>query len=136
MWIDVKLILLFQKEGRSFCVQSIGGTGPFRVAAELLHASLGFDRCMYSDPTWINHRDIFSKAGFRHVDTYPYWNSESMEFDFEAMLAALKAASERTVIILHASAHNPTGMDPTRDQWRAIAKVKGKTITNNMQKMR
>ncbi len=61
-------------EGRAFCAHSVGGTGPLRIGAELLRRKLGFTHAVYSDPTWINHRDIFQMAGFESVTTYKYWN--------------------------------------------------------------
>ena len=56
--------------------QSIGGTGPLRAGAELLRRRLGFTRATYSDPTWINHRDIFEMAGFERVESYKYYDVE------------------------------------------------------------
>lgn len=108
------------KEGRSFCYQSIGGTGPLRVGAEFLKNKIGLSHAYYSNPTWMNHRDIFVAAGFHHVKPYPYWNEERQDFDFGAMMATLEKAPAGSVVILHPAAHNPTGMDPTRDQWKAI----------------
>ena len=63
-------------EGRAFAAQSIGGTGPLRAGAELLRRRLGFTRAVYSDPTWINHRDIFEMAGFDRVEPYTYYDRQ------------------------------------------------------------
>ena len=57
-------------------LQSIGGTGPLRAGAELLRRRLGFTRAVYSDPTWINHRDIFEMAGFDRVEPYTYYDRQ------------------------------------------------------------
>merc|ERR1719277_972027 len=76
-----------------------------------------------SDPTWGNHPTIFKKAGL-DVKTYPYYDPASKGFNFEGMMKALKEqASEGAMVLLHACAHNPTGVDPTEEQWKQIAKV-------------
>ena len=62
--------------------QSIGGTGPLRAGAELLRRRLGFKRAVYSDPTWINHRDIFEMAGFEKVEPYKYFDREKQGMNF------------------------------------------------------
>ena len=71
--------------GRAFSVQSIAGTGALRLGAEYLK-QLGCDAVCYSDPTWINHRDIFLRAGFNDVQSYPYWDYSKQEFDFLGLL--------------------------------------------------
>ena len=71
--------------GRAFSVQSIAGTGALRLGAEYLKQQ-GFDFVCYSDPTWINHRDIFLKAGFKDVQPYPYWKYEEQRLDFDSLL--------------------------------------------------
>lgn len=77
----------------------------------------------YSDPTWENHGKVFINAGFTTAKVYRYWNSETRTIDLEGMLADLNAAPAGAVIILHACAHNPTGCDPTQEQWKKIAEV-------------
>jgi len=107
-------------QGRAFAIQSMGGTGPLRVGAEFLQQQLGCRSARYSDPTWINHRDIFTKSGFTDVTPYPYWNSAMKSLDFDGLLACMEKAPPLTVYILHPMAHNPTGIDPTREQWKRI----------------
>ena len=77
----------------------------------------------FSDPTWINHRDIFLKAGFTDVQPYTYLDYSSMTFNFHALLECMRRSKPRTVFILHAQAHNPSGLDPSQDQWRQICEV-------------
>lgn len=108
-------------EGRAFAAQSIGGTGPLRAGAELLRRRLGFTRATYSDPTWINHRDIFEMAGFERVESYKYYDVEKQGFTLSGMLESLSKLPPRSVVILHPAAHNPTGADPTKEEWAAIA---------------
>jgi len=110
-------------QGRAFAIQSLGGTGPLRVGAEFLQQQLGCRAARYSDPTWINHRDIFIKSGFTDVCPYPYWNTTMKSLDFDGILASMEKAPPLTVYILHPMAHNPTGIDPTREQWKTICNL-------------
>lgn len=75
-----------------------------------------------SNPTWANHNQIFSNVKLP-TKTYPYWNKETCGLDFDGMTSALKSAPEGSIILLHACAHNPTGVDPTKDQWKQIAAI-------------
>lgn len=106
--------------GRAATVQSPGGTGALRVAADLLHKKFPAARVWFSKPTWANHQSIFSAAGLR-IDTYPYIDAAGQGLDFAAMLAALKQIPAGDVVVLHACCHNPTGIDPTPGQWKQIA---------------
>ncbi|XP_039449739.1 aspartate aminotransferase, cytoplasmic [Culex pipiens pallens] len=106
---------------RAFGVQCLSGTGALRVGAEFLCRILKRTTFYYSSPTWENHHKVFVYAGFTEPRTYRYWNQERRGIDFEGMLEDLRAAPEGAVVILHACAHNPTGIDPTQDQWKQIA---------------
>lgn len=86
-------------------------------------AQLGCQTARFSQPTWSNHRDIFLKVGYEEVTAYPYWDNKTKNIDFPALLSCLESSQPRTVFILHAQAHNPTGMDPSHDQWRQICTV-------------
>eukprot|EP00096_Caligus_rogercresseyi_P006553 TRINITY_DN2307_c0_g1_i1.p1 TRINITY_DN2307_c0_g1~~TRINITY_DN2307_c0_g1_i1.p1 ORF type:complete len:410 (-),score=125.33 TRINITY_DN2307_c0_g1_i1:433-1662(-) len=110
-------------EGRAFGVQSLSGTGALRNGAEFCHKMLKQSVFYVSTPTWGNHNSIFLRSGFTEARKYRYWNQESKGFDFDGMIEDLKAAPANAVIILHAVAHNPTGIDPTQEQWKAIADV-------------
>jgi len=111
------------KEGRSFGIQCLSGTGALRVGAEFLQQQLGCSVVLVSDPTWGNHNLIFKLAAFKEIKKYRYWGKENRNLDFAGMMEDLKAAPERAVVILHGCAHNPTGIDPTKDQWKQIADV-------------
>ncbi|CAG9766522.1 unnamed protein product [Ceutorhynchus assimilis] len=110
-------------ENRAFGVQTLSGTGALRVGAEFLATYLGRTVFYYSKPTWENHRLIFLNAGFKEAKEYRYWHEEKHGLDIEGLLEDLNNAPEGAVIILHACAHNPTGCDPTQEQWGQIAKV-------------
>lgn len=70
-----------------------------------------------------NHHKVFAGAGFTDIRTYAYWNEKTRSINFDALIEDLSKAPEGAVIILHACAHNPTGCDPTQDQWKKIADV-------------
>ncbi len=107
---------------RAVTAHTPGGTGGLRVAADLIR-SLGPDTTVWlSDPTWPNHPGIFQAAGIA-TKTYPYYDDEAKSLRFDDMLAALETAAEGDFVLLHACCHNPTGLDPTRDQWDRLAEL-------------
>lgn len=108
--------------GRSVTLQTPGGTGALRVAADFLKRKFPASHVWVSKPTWANHPSVFAAAD-RAVETYPYINAQQTGLDFPAMLEALQKIPRNDVILLHACCHNPTGIDPTREQWRQIADV-------------
>jgi len=108
--------------GRVLTAQALGGTGALRIGADFLKQLLPDAKVLISDPSWENHRALFTRAGFT-VETYPYYDAATHGLDFEGFLAALQAAPARTVVVLHACCHNPTGVDPTPAQWQRIAEV-------------
>ncbi|KAK4879870.1 hypothetical protein RN001_008016 [Aquatica leii] len=111
------------KENRAFGIQCLSGTGALRVAAEFLVKQLGSTIFYYSSPTWENHTLVFNNAGFEQGRSYRYWSAEARGLDLSGMLEDLSNAPEKSVIILHACAHNPTGCDPTQEEWEKIADV-------------
>jgi aspartate aminotransferase len=110
-------------DGRAVGIQTLSGTGALRVAGEFLAQTLGYSVVYGSGPTWENHKLVFINAGFKEYRTYRYWNPATRGLDLNGMLEDLRQAPENAVVILHAVAHNPTGVDPTQDQWKEIAKV-------------
>ena len=107
------------KEGRVATVQGIGGTGGLKIGADFLKRVNPNAKVLISDPSWENHRALFTNAGFT-VDTYPYYDAAKKGVNFDAMLAGLKAAPAGTVVVLHACCHNPTGYDITPAQWAQV----------------
>jgi aspartate/tyrosine/aromatic aminotransferase len=108
--------------GRLVTAQTPGGTGSLRVAADLLKKHFPAAKLWHSKPTWANHGAIFSAAGMK-VEGYPYLDASGKRLDFPAMIAGLAQIPPGDVVLLHACCHNPTGIDPTLDQWRQIADV-------------
>ena len=117
------------KSGRVATVQCIGGTGGLKVGADFLKRLNPDAKVLTSDPSWENHRALFTNAGFM-VESYPYYDAVTRGINFAGMLAALNAAPAGTVVVLHACCHNPTGYDITAAQWdEVIAAVKAKNLT-------
>ena len=108
--------------GRVATVQALGGTGGLKIGADFLKKLNPAAKVLVSDPSWENHRALFSQAGFT-VESYPYYDAVKRGVNFEGMLAALKAAPEGTIVVLHACCHNPTGYDLTPAQWDQIVPV-------------
>ncbi|KDR81509.1 hypothetical protein GALMADRAFT_221371 [Galerina marginata CBS 339.88] len=112
-------------EGRTVSVQTISGTGANHLGALFLSKFYkwnGPPRVYLSNPTWANHHAIFRNVGIEPVE-YAYYDPKTIGLDFIGFIAALQDAPDRSVFLVHACAHNPTGVDPTQEQWKAIAKV-------------
>jgi aromatic-amino-acid transaminase len=117
------------KSGRVATVQGIGGTGGLKIGADFLKKISPNAKVMISDPSWENHRALFTNTGFQ-VDSYAYYDAEKRGVNFNGMLASLNAAAAGTIVVLHACCHNPTGYDITAAQWdQVIAAVKAKSLT-------
>lgn len=106
--------------GRVATSQTIGGSGALRVGADLLKKLLSTSTIAISNPSWENHRAVFSAAGFDVVD-YTYFDAATHGLNFDGMLADLNKLAPGTVVLLHACCHNPTGADLTQEQWRTVA---------------
>jgi len=116
------------KSNRIATVQGLGGTGGLKVGADFLKRVNPNAKVLISDPSWENHRALFSQAGFT-VETYPYYNAAKRGIDFDGMLTALNMAPEGTIVVLHACCHNPTGYDITPEEWdQVIAAVKARKL--------
>ncbi len=108
--------------GRVLTAQALGGTGALNLGADFLKRLLPESHVVISDPSWENHRALFERAGFQ-VDNYPYYDDSTNGLNFDAMSAYLEALPEQTIVVLHACCHNPTGIDPTSEQWKQIAQI-------------
>lgn len=111
------------QDGRVSTNQTISGTGANHLAGQFLK-KLHPDAALYvSLPTWGNHHAIFRTVGFQKLMDYPYWDAASRTLNIDGMLESMRSAPEGSIFLLHACAHNPTGVDPTKDQWLAILDV-------------
>ena len=107
---------------RSVTAQTPGGTGALRVAADFLLQTGSGRTAWLSEPTWPNHPQLFSLAGFE-LRRYPYLDARGRRLDVDGMLGALRSASRGDVVVLQGSCHNPSGVDPDATTWQAIADV-------------
>jgi aspartate/tyrosine/aromatic aminotransferase len=103
-------------------IQAPGGSGSLRVAASLILRARPDATVRVSDPTWGNHIPLLGGAGLR-LEPYPYYDTKTHVLRIDAMLEALAAMPRGDLVLLHACCHNPSGMDPSEDDWRAIADV-------------
>jgi len=105
------------KSGRIATIQTVGSSGGLKVGADFLKRWFPRAEVWMSDPTWDNHRAMFQGAGLT-TRSYPYYAPDGLRFD--AMLDALAAVPEGSIVLLHACCHNPTGVDLTREQWQRL----------------
>jgi aromatic-amino-acid transaminase len=126
--------LLFGKDsallaaGRAITCECLGGTGALKVGADYLKRLLPDAKVYISDPSWENHRALFEGAGFT-VENYVYYDPATRGVDFAGMKAALAAMPAKSIVVLHACCHNPTGADLSADQWKeVVAAVKERDL--------
>ncbi|KAE8146964.1 putative aspartate transaminase [Aspergillus avenaceus] len=112
------------KEKRVCSFQTISGTGAVHLGALLMakFTPRPSPFVFISSPSWPIHDQVFDTVGLP-VRHYPYFRKDTKTFDFDGMMDVLKSAPKGSIIVLHACAHNPTGVDPTDDEWKEIAKV-------------
>ena len=108
--------------GRVATIQSVGSSGGLKVGADFINRYFPGSQVWVSDPTWDNHRSMFEGAGLT-VNTYPYYDAETGGLNFDAMLAALRKLPAKSVVLLHACCHNPTGVDLSTAQWDTLIPV-------------
>jgi hypothetical protein len=120
--------LLFDAESeivttsRGVTVQALGGTGGLKIGADFLRKFAPGAQVWISDPSWENHRALFEGAGFV-VNQYAYYARATRGLDFGGMQAALEKVPAESIVVLHACCHNPTGVDPTAEQWATIIDI-------------
>ena len=107
---------------RSSAVQTPGGCGAVRLGAEVLHAAAPTATVWMSDPTWPVHIPLMGSVGLQ-FKTYRYYSSEMKGLDFDAMISDLEDARSGDVVLLHGCCHNPSGVDPTKEQWATLAEL-------------
>ncbi|MFM8695541.1 MAG: aromatic amino acid transaminase [Betaproteobacteria bacterium] len=109
-------------QGRVATIQTVGSSGGLKVGADFLRTWLPDSAVWVSDPTWDNHRSMFEGSGFA-VHRYPYYDATTGGLRFEDMLACLKGLPPRSIVLLHACCHNPTGVDLAPAQWDRLMPV-------------
>ncbi|MFQ1048563.1 amino acid aminotransferase [Avibacterium paragallinarum] len=113
------------KNQRAKTVQSLGGTGALRIAAEFIKRQTKAQNVWISTPTWPNHNAIFNAVGIT-IREYRYYDAERKALDWDNLIADLSNAGEGDVVLLHGCCHNPTGIDPTPEQWQQLAEMSAK----------
>lgn len=115
-------------ENRISSTQTLSGTGALHVAGLFIKnfykssspSSTEEKPTIYlSKPTWGNHIQIFEFIGY-NVEFYPYWNDETKSLEFEKLIDCINSAPKNSIFLLHSCAHNPTGLDPSKEQWKSI----------------
>ena len=109
-------------KGRAVTAHAPGGTGALRVGGDLLKKFNPTAKMWISNPTWANHKGVFTTAGFE-LATYDYYNPATKSMDFEAMTASLESVPAGDIVLLHACCHNPTGVDLSAEQWKTVAAI-------------
>ncbi len=112
--------LLF-KSGKFFAAQAVGGASALRIAGEFLTKFVS-KTIFISQPSWSNHKLIFERAGL-NVGSYPYFNPQTYKLDYSGMCEAIRNMPPGSVILLHGCCHNPTGLDPTFEQWQELSEL-------------
>jgi aromatic-amino-acid transaminase len=108
--------------GRVATIQTLGGSGGLKVGGDFLKRYFAGSDVWVSDPTWDNHRAMFEGAGFK-VNTYPYYDAATGGLNFDGMMSTLNTLPSKSIVLLHACCHNPTGVDLSQAQWREVASV-------------
>ncbi|MCX8650399.1 aspartate/tyrosine/aromatic aminotransferase [Gilliamella sp. B2776] len=113
-------LLFGHKNERARTAQAPGGTGALRIMADFLSRRTKVKRIWISNPSWPNHRSVFQTAGLE-VREYDYYNPQTHSLDFDAMMSSLSQVTTSEAVLFHGCCHNPTGIDPTPEQWQAIS---------------
>lgn len=109
------------KDGRIVTVQALSGTGALRVGFEFLNEWTP-SKVLVSNPTWANHHNIIKRSGLQ-FEEYPYYDPATKRALIDKFVDTLNKAQPGNIVLLHVCAHNPTGVDPSRDEWKKIAQV-------------
>ncbi len=109
------------KNGRIVTVQCLSGTGSLRVGFEFISQEIP-GKVLVSNPTWANHHNIINKAGLK-FEEYPYYDPTTKKVKMDKWVDHLNNSEPGTIVLLHACAHNPTGVDPTQKDWEKISDV-------------
>lgn len=110
------------KEHRTHTIQGVSGTGSLYIGFNFLKKNFPGIKCIIPNISWENHKTILGELGIEY-STYRYADSSGLHLDFDGFLEDVRQADEGTVVLIHMCAHNPTGIDPTTDQWGQLLEV-------------
>lgn len=126
-FIQSSLNVVLGKNPPGFALQTVGGTSALRLGSEFLRKN-GISDIFVSDPSWPTHQLIFKHAGMNY-HTYPYFDFKNHQLDFDGMCHSISQMPSQSIILLHACCHNPTGIDPSKEQWKELSSlIKKKNI--------
>lgn len=111
----------FLKSGLYYAAQTPGGTSALRIGAEFL-SKISRTTIFLPQPSWSNHKQVFERAGL-NIGSYPYYNDETSNLDFGGMCRAIKNMPPKSAILLHGCCQNPTGLDPTFEEWQELSNL-------------
>ena len=117
----IKLVAPEQDAKHFYIAHTVGATSALRLSGELMK-QMGIENIFFSDLTWPNHPHVFKNAGLKTF-TFPYYNASSHELEIEAIYKALNDIPEKSAVLFQMSCHNPTGMDPNKEQWTQIIQI-------------
>lgn len=126
-FLNYSLQLLFGADSpvlqanKVYAAQTVGGSGALRIGGEFLAQQIS-KTVFLSQPSWSNHKTIFEKSGL-NVGSYPYFDPKARQLDFNGMCEAIKNMPPSSVILLHGCCHNPTGLDPSFEQWQELSSL-------------
>jgi aromatic-amino-acid transaminase len=118
----VRELVFGSQKNNIVTVQALGGTGGLKIGADFLKRVQPNSQIWISEPSWENHRQLFEAAGFT-VNSYPYYDPKTRGLDFAGMQRGLNELPAGAIVVLHACCHNPTGVDLTPEQWRAVLDI-------------
>lgn len=118
---SLKLIFGEKKIGNIFGAQTIGGTGALRIGGDFLSQHIT-KKIYFSEPTWPNHTSIFARAGMG-IGWYPYYDATNKRLDFSGMCEAIQKMEPNSAIMFQGTCHNPTGFDPSFEQWKELSEL-------------
>ena len=118
---SLKLIFGEKEIGNVFGVQTIGGTGALRIGGDFLSQHIT-KKIYLSEPTWPNHKSIFTRAGME-IGWYPYYDATNKRLDFSGMCEAIQKMELNSAILFQGICHNPTGFDPSFEQWKKLSEL-------------
>lgn len=127
LYLEQMGVLVFGKaswsaeKGRIASFQTVGGTGALKIGGTFLKEEADHP-IWISTPSWPNHRGVFSHCGLK-VENYPYYDTNNHQLDFDGMVSCLEKLEPGSIVLLHASCHNPTGLDPTIEQWELLCQL-------------
>lgn len=111
-------------EQRVVSVQTLSGTGALRLLFEFLHETYDLSKTvLFSKQSWYNHQDLSKSSGYTDVQTYTYFDPKKKNLHFANMMKDLESAPNGSILVLNVCGHNPTGVDPSREQWKRIGEI-------------